>query len=116
MVGDTLAMADERIGGDPLLTPVMRGGKLLEPLPSLHDARAHATSQLAGMPAALHSLGAAQPYLPAVSQHLRELVRQVDERLSALAETDRAHWEIEAGRQGARPIIHPPPSREKGQP
>jgi hypothetical protein len=51
----------------------MRGGKLLEPLPSPYDARAHAKVQLAGMPATSRSQGAAQPYTPAVSKHLRAL-------------------------------------------
>ena len=97
MCGDTLALADEPIEGEPLLKPVMRGGRRLEPQPSLHAIRTHAKSQLAGLPAPMRSLGAAAPYAPVCSKALRDLGNQVDQRLRALAETDRAHWEIEAG-------------------
>jgi nicotinate phosphoribosyltransferase len=97
LCGDTLGLADERIAGEPLLKPVMRGGSLLEPLPSVPAIRALAKSQLAGLPVSLRSLSAAPRYAPMISKALCDMGQQVDERLHALAEIDRAHWEIAAG-------------------
>lgn len=99
MCGDTLALADEKSEGEPLLKPVMRNGKLVAPLPSLQDIRSYAKSQLAGMPESMRSLCKTHqpPYAIAVSSGLRDMAHQVDETLRALAETDRARWETEAG-------------------
>ncbi|MCS7183035.1 MAG: nicotinate phosphoribosyltransferase [Thermoanaerobaculum sp.] len=41
---------------EPLLTPVMRQGRLVDPLPSLEEARAYASQQLARLPQFLRQL------------------------------------------------------------
>ena len=49
---DVLALAHENVeGAEPLLQPVIRGGKLVGPLPSLAETRARAQSALAIWPA-----------------------------------------------------------------
>jgi nicotinate phosphoribosyltransferase len=41
---------------EALLRPVMLGGRLIEPLPSVEESRKHAEESLAKLPAACHSL------------------------------------------------------------
>ncbi|MBK4737583.1 nicotinate phosphoribosyltransferase [Noviherbaspirillum pedocola] len=96
MVGDMLALHDERIEGDPLLKPVMRDGALVAAPPGLQDIRRYAGSQLAGMPAGLRMLGPAQAYVPSVSPGLLDMARKLDAWLRAQSANDRARWEGEA--------------------
>jgi nicotinate phosphoribosyltransferase len=79
------------------LLPVMRAGRLLEPLPPLQQNRAHTQSQIAGLPRSLQTLQAAQPYPVEVSESLWDLARRTDERQRSRAELDRMQWGIEAG-------------------
>jgi nicotinate phosphoribosyltransferase len=95
--GDTLALNSDEIQGEPLLRPVMRAGRLLEPLPPLQQNRAHTQSQIAGLPRSLQTLQAAQPYPVEVSESLWDLARRTDERQRSRAELDRMQWGIEAG-------------------
>lgn len=97
MVGDTLALQHDAAAGEPLLQPVIRGGILLEPSPSLPETRAYAQAQIASLPPVLRALTAAQPYAVAISDGLRMAAQRVDERQRALADADRAHWEGEPG-------------------
>lgn len=61
---DEIALADEPAaarleeGAEPLLVPVLRGGELVAPLPSLDDARERARRQLAGLPERLREIPA----------------------------------------------------------
>jgi nicotinate phosphoribosyltransferase len=93
MVGDMLALHDERMEGEALLRPVMRDGALVAALPGLQDIRRYARSQLAGMPSGLRLLGPAQAYVPSVSPGLRNLAGEVDAWLRAQSAKDRARWE-----------------------
>jgi nicotinate phosphoribosyltransferase len=43
-------------GGEPLLRPVMRGGALVAPLPSLPAIRDYARAQIAALPGAVRRL------------------------------------------------------------
>lgn len=63
--GDVIGLAEEALDGQPLLEPVMRGGRRLrsEP-PSLDALRAHAASQIAALPAPLRRLETADPPYP----------------------------------------------------
>ena len=64
--------------GEPLLRPVMQGGRRLL-FPPLAEARAHAAAQLARLPAPLRSLQPApQPYPVEISPALRALADAVD--------------------------------------
>ncbi|HEX2530108.1 MAG TPA: nicotinate phosphoribosyltransferase [Burkholderiaceae bacterium] len=97
MTGDTLALADDDVGGEALLRPVMRGGALLEPLPTLNDIRFYTRSQLQTLPPALHSLEPATPYQAAIADSLHELARHADERHAAFASAEQAGWEPGTG-------------------
>ncbi|HJV84374.1 MAG TPA: nicotinate phosphoribosyltransferase [Noviherbaspirillum sp.] len=97
MQGDLLALPDEDVGGEALLRPVMRGGTLLQALPTLADIRSHAREQLARLPPSLYSLEPAPKFPLEVSLGLQALTREVDERQRHLADSDRQRWGAEAG-------------------
>ncbi len=81
MCEDVLTLETDPQEGEPLLTPVMRGGRRIGPLPSLAEARARAAADLARLPEALRSLEPGPPYPVRVAPALRALVREVDERM-----------------------------------
>jgi nicotinate phosphoribosyltransferase len=56
MAGDVVSLADETQQGEPLLCPVMRGGRRLSVLSDLAASRRHAQDQLARLPQALARL------------------------------------------------------------
>ncbi len=82
MCEDVLTLETDPQEGEPLLTPVMRGGRRIGPLPSLAEARARAAADLARLPEALRSLEPGPPYPVRVAPALRALVREVDERMA----------------------------------
>ena len=69
IVGDVIAAADERLDGEPLLRPAMRGG---EPRvsESLDQIRERTAAQLAALPQALRRPGGKQPYPVRYSERL----------------------------------------------
>ena len=78
MAGDLLARDGETQAGTPLLRPVMRGGALVTPLPSLDESRKTAAASLATLPEAHRRLDEGASYPVAVSEALRGLVREMD--------------------------------------
>ena len=72
-VRDVVALHDETIDGEPLLRPVMRGGRRLAAgRVTLDEARAHARAQRDRLPARLRGLAAAEPpYVVEISDGLR---------------------------------------------
>jgi nicotinate phosphoribosyltransferase len=76
---DLVSLAGERHEGEPLLRPVMRGGRRLPDLPNLSAVRAHANRQLARLPLPLARL---EPYhYPVeIGSPLRELAAALDRR------------------------------------
>jgi nicotinate phosphoribosyltransferase len=76
---DTLGLEAEPQEGEPLLQPVMRGGKALVPPPGLDAIRAHAADQLRRLPPRLRQLESA-PYPVRVSEGLVRLARECDRR------------------------------------
>ena len=71
--GDAIAAADERLDGEPLLAPVMRGGERLEEgAEPLARARERAAAEIARLPERLRRLEpASPPYAVEVSAALR---------------------------------------------
>jgi nicotinate phosphoribosyltransferase len=65
------------VGAEPLLRPVIHDGKLVEPLPTLAQARATAASAIAALPDSLRSLDVVKPYRIDVSPRLIELGNNV---------------------------------------
>ncbi|TAM50495.1 MAG: nicotinate phosphoribosyltransferase [Paraburkholderia sp.] len=78
MAGDLVTLEREQRDGEPLLEPVMRGGKRCAPPTTLEAARQHAQRSLRALPPAQRSLDRDEPYPVAISDGLRELARRLD--------------------------------------
>jgi nicotinate phosphoribosyltransferase len=77
---DLLTVVGDSQPGEPLLAPVMHGGRRIEPRPTLADARRRAAAQLEALPSSLRSLDRSAVYRVDVSEALAELARQVDRK------------------------------------
>jgi nicotinate phosphoribosyltransferase len=75
---DLLAPAGEAHGGEPLLTPVLRRGELVAPLPSLAASREHARRELLRLPPRLRSLLPEEPHAVEIAPSLDALAARVD--------------------------------------
>ena len=73
---DILARSGECSNGQAMLRPVLLGGKLVEPLPDVHAARARAAAALAKLPPPLHSLDPAEPWPVRHSKDLAALIER----------------------------------------
>ncbi len=81
--GDLLTLADDPQAGEPLLEPVMRGGRRLGSSPRLETIRDFARGQLERLPERLRSLDPVEPYPVVVSPALAALAEEVDRRTAA---------------------------------
>jgi len=81
--GDVLALRDEPppAAGDALLAPVMRGGELLAPHPSVAALRAHCLAQLAALPEDVRRLRGAAAYRVGYSDRLTAHQRALEARV-----------------------------------
>ena len=70
---DVVARSGECGKGEALLKPVILGGQLVEPLPSVEQARARAAAALAKLPEHLRQLDESEPWPVICSRELREL-------------------------------------------
>jgi len=87
---DSLALASEKLGGEPLIQPMMRDGKRLAPAPALSELRDRTLAALETLPTSLRSLDQAPaPYRAEVTPALRALADEVDRRQAAVLEADR---------------------------
>jgi len=83
-VGDVIARFGERCEGRPLLAPVMRKGKRLEPCANVSVLRERAKRLIGQLPAELRGLDApATPYPVALSDRLRSEWMTLRERLTS---------------------------------
>ena len=82
MAGDILSLEDDAQPGEPLLQPVMRGGRRIGPRPTLEEIRAHARRELARLPEPLRRLEPAASYPVQVADALVRLSAEVDRRLA----------------------------------
>jgi nicotinate phosphoribosyltransferase len=81
---DVIARSGECGKGEALLRPVILGGALVEPLPSLEDARRRAARSIAGLSPALRQLEVAEePRAVIYSRELRALIEQTRRNLLA---------------------------------
>jgi len=76
--GDHLTLVDEHAEGEALLHPVMRGGRRLQPPPTLEGLRAHAAAQLKALPDALRAITEKADYPVSISETLETLARKLD--------------------------------------
>jgi nicotinate phosphoribosyltransferase len=71
-----LARAGECSPGEPLLRPVLLGGRLVEPLATVQQARERAARNLAKLPPEIRGFEPAQPWPVELSKDLAALVDQ----------------------------------------
>ena len=75
--GDHVTRSDETAEGEALLVPIVRGGRLVRPLPSLDEIRARCRDQLAALPPRLLRLDAQPDYPISYSDVLEEDARRL---------------------------------------
>jgi nicotinate phosphoribosyltransferase len=73
---DVIARSGECGSGEALLRPVIIGGRLIEPLPTLEQARRRAAQSLEKLPAPLRGLEEVEPWPVIPSRELRTLIEQ----------------------------------------
>lgn len=78
---DVIVRSGECGRGEALLRPVILGGRLVEELPTLKEARERAASSIAKLPEALRGLDAAEPWPVIYSKELRALIEQTRRNL-----------------------------------
>jgi nicotinate phosphoribosyltransferase len=83
MAGDVLSVEGDAQAGEPLIEPVMRGGRRLGPAPGLDSLRARAARELARLPAPHRRLEEGAAYPVEVAPALRALADEVDRRMAA---------------------------------
>ena len=91
-VSDMLTVEGDEQLGEPLLRPVMQGGRRLRPPPSLAESRALAAAELDRLPEPLRRLAPAEPYLVEVAPALHRLSAAAD-RLICNGQTKETHHE-----------------------
>jgi nicotinate phosphoribosyltransferase len=83
---DVIALDGEpAAGGEPLLVPVMRGGKRLAPAAALADARARCLAGIERLPQRVRQISHAAAFPVRHSARLRELLVEVRHRVNGLA-------------------------------
>ena len=82
---DVVARSGECGKGEALLRPVILGGHLVEPLPTLEQARRRAAESLGKFPPALRQLEPAEPWPVIYSRELRALIEQTRRNLATCA-------------------------------
>jgi nicotinate phosphoribosyltransferase len=76
---DRVAQIDERPGGEPLLTEVMRDGRRSAPSLALRALREHGSTEMSALPPQLRELGTAvTPYPVSISNTLQALAAGID--------------------------------------
>jgi nicotinate phosphoribosyltransferase len=82
MTSDVLSTDDDKHEGEPLIRPVVTGGRRVGPQRSLDDIRAHARWELSRLPAGLEMLSPITHYAAQVAPSLERLAAAVDSRMS----------------------------------
>jgi len=78
---DVIARCGECGRGEALLRPIILGGRLIEPLPTLEQARQRAAESIAKLPDSLRQLEEAEPWPVIHSRELRELTERTRRNL-----------------------------------
>uniref|UniRef100_Q01XY5 Nicotinate phosphoribosyltransferase n=1 Tax=Solibacter usitatus (strain Ellin6076) TaxID=234267 RepID=Q01XY5_SOLUE len=71
---DVIARSGECGKGEALLRPILLGGRLIEPLPTIEQARERAARMIAALPEHLRQLETGEPWPVIESRELRELI------------------------------------------
>jgi nicotinate phosphoribosyltransferase len=80
--GDMIALADEKVKGEPLLVKVMEKGEIIYDLPSLDEIRATAAESLSKLSGKYKKLTGAPAYPVELSQDLERLIRKLKKKLT----------------------------------
>jgi nicotinate phosphoribosyltransferase len=78
---DMIALADEKVAGEPLLVKVMEKGEITYDLPSLSEIRSAATENLSRLPEKYKTVTGAAEYPVALSQELEKLIKTLKEKI-----------------------------------
>jgi nicotinate phosphoribosyltransferase len=78
---DVVARSGECGNGEALLRPIILGGRLIEPLPTLAQSRDRAAQSIASLPPALRQLEVAEPWPVIQSRELKALIGQTRSNL-----------------------------------
>lgn len=78
---DVVTLAEDREEGEPLLAPVMRDGRRLDPPPSLDTLRENAAAGLAALPGLLRSPLEKHSYDVTIAPALRKLAADLDRKI-----------------------------------
>jgi nicotinate phosphoribosyltransferase len=79
---DVIALADEKVKGEPLLVKVMENGKVTYDMPSLSDIRASAQENLSKLPEKYKKLTEAPPYPVELSPALEDMIKKLKRKLT----------------------------------
>ena len=82
---DVIARTGECGRGEALMRPIILGGRLVEPLPTLEQARARAAESVAKLTPALRELEDAEPWPVIYSRELRELIDRTQRQLRTMS-------------------------------
>ena len=82
MASDVVTVEGDHQRGEPLIVPMMRGGRRLAESATLADIRNHTAANLARLPEPLRNLQEHYTYRVEISGALRELAEQVDRESS----------------------------------
>ena len=78
---DMIALADEKVDGEPLLVKVMEKGELTYDFPSLSEIRATAAENLSRLPDKYQKTAVAHEYPVELSQDLEKLIRKLKKKI-----------------------------------
>ncbi len=81
---DIIALANEKVKGEPLLVKVMEQGEIIYDLPSLDEIRATAAESLSKLSEKYKKLRGAPTYPVELSQDLEALIRKLKKRLTKI--------------------------------
>lgn len=87
MCGDILSVEEDGHSGEPLIELVMKNGRRLQPQPTLTAIRTRAACSLEQMPEPLRRLEPGASYTVQVTERLKRLAAEVDQRLAQQEET-----------------------------
>jgi nicotinate phosphoribosyltransferase len=82
MAGDIVSLENDAQKGVPLIAPVMRNGRRLDPRPTLAETRARAAGELERLPEPLRRIEPGQTYPVEMARALTRLAAEVDRRLT----------------------------------
>lgn len=84
---DVVALASDPQPGQPLLVPVMRGGRRVRPSEPLEVIRQRAATSLRALPAHLRALGTEPRHPVRITAQLEEMARDLDRRVQSVQGT-----------------------------